>query len=97
MSELSKLRRPGSSPFPTVRKSPDPFQPEMGEMDFSEDMAEYENTVASTVQETENTEQNTQEMQIRRERHRLRQHRKKNKKEEVEPTPPEENLIDIRA
>lgn len=98
MSDIGKLRRPGSSPFPTVRKSADPFQPEMGEMDFSQDLNEFEAEASSTVRETEKAEQNVIMDENRQKQFRQRK-RKKKKEEEEEKKAKEsaDSFIDLQA
>jgi hypothetical protein len=98
MSDVGRLKRPGGSPFPSVRKSPDPFMPELGQIDFSQDVQEFDKHFSTSVAETEKTEQNIINEETRRKQFRQRQRRKK---EEAEPTPKpekdEDSLIDLTA
>jgi hypothetical protein len=82
MSDISKIKRRGASPFPSIRKSADPFQPEMGEMDFAQDVEEFDSVYSSVVHEPEPAEQ----AQIHEENHQkqFRQRKKKKKSEEEE-------------
>jgi hypothetical protein len=57
MSDIGKVRRTGGSSFPSVRKSSDPFVPELGEVEFSEELAEFDESQARSVRETVKTTQ----------------------------------------
>ncbi len=98
MSDIGKLRKAGGRNFPTVRKSSDPFQPEQGEMDFSQDLEEFQVSQSTSVSETEKAEQGIIHDENRRKQYRKR---KKKKKEEEENEIPrdeyEEPLIDLKA
>ncbi len=96
MSDIGRLRRGGNPSIPTIRKSADPFQPEMGQMDFTQEMEEVNAVFSTSVQETEKTEQNIIDDENRRKQYRLR--KRKRKKEEEKNNPEEEELLlDITA
>lgn len=95
MSDVGRLKRRDGSRFPSVRKSADPFQPEMGEMDFTQDVEEFDNVYSTAVNETEKTEQSVINEEDRRKQYKYR--KRKRKKDEEENEEPEENFIDLRA
>ncbi len=98
MSDVGKLRRSGGSSLPTVRKSPDPMQPEMGEMDFSQDLVEHEAQMASSISETEKAEQAAIREENRRKQYRRRKKREKDEEEEDQETPKEQDsFVDVTA
>jgi len=97
MSDVSKLRRSGRSPFPTIRKSADPFQPEMGEMDFHQEVDEFDAHYSTAVQEPEKAEQGIINDQNPRKQYRRRKRKRKNEDDEVTKTINEDSLIDIQA
>jgi hypothetical protein len=95
MSDVGRLRRSGGTVFPSVRKSADPFVPESGEMDFSQELSEFDALSSTSVREPEATEQT-----VIREENRRKQfkYRKRHRKEEEEETPKEEEiLVDLSA
>lgn len=95
MSDVGRLRRSGGSPFPTIRKSADPFQPEMGEMDFSQEIEEYDALESTSVREPERTEQSVIRDENRRKQY--RQRKRKKKKDEDKAGLDKDVLIDLRA
>ena len=99
MSDVGSLKRPGGSPFPTVRRSADPFQPELGQIDFSHDFKEYDNQFTTAVSETDKTEQNIINDENRRKQFRQRQKKRKEEEEKKakKPEDEEEGFIDLTA
>jgi hypothetical protein len=95
MSDVGKLRRSGGTAFPTLRKSADPFQPEMGEMDFSQEILEHDALESTSVREPEKTEQSVIRDENRRKQY--RQRKRKRKKDEENPEGVGEVLVDVRA
>lgn len=95
MSDVGRLKRSGGSRFPSVRKSADPFQPEMGEMDFTQDVEEFDNVYSTAVSETEKTEQSVIHEEDRRKHYKYR--KRKRKKDEEDNEEPEDNFIDLQA
>lgn len=95
MSDVGRLKRT-NSPFPTVRKSADPMQPEMGEMDFAQDVEEFDSAYSTAVHEAEKAEQTAISDQNPRKQYRKR---KKKKKDEDEENEKEETelFVDIRV
>lgn len=57
MSDVGRIKKRGESPFPSVRKSADPLQPEQGEVEFTQDLDEYLEATNKSVKETEKAEQ----------------------------------------
>jgi hypothetical protein len=96
MSDVGKLRRPGGAVFPTFRKSATPFVPEMGEIDFSQDLLEFDAQESTSVRESEHTEQAVIRDGNRRKQFKYRQ---KKHKEDEEQKPKEEGAqhIDLQA
>jgi len=94
MSDVGKLKRYGQSKFPSVRKSSDPLTPEMGEINFSEEVAEFDALYSTSVQEPEKTEQTIINEENRRRQFRFR---KKNPKKEEKKVENEDNLVDLQA
>ena len=82
MSDVGKLRRPGGTVFPTFRKSANPFAPEMGEIDFSQDLLEYDAQESTSVHESEHTEQAVIRDENRRKQFKYRQRKKKEDEEQ---------------
>jgi hypothetical protein len=97
MSDVGRLKRPGGSPFPSVRKSADPFQPEMGEMDFSQEVAEFDALYSTAVQEPGKTEQTIISDENRKKQFRYRKRKRKKDDEENKSKESEENFIDLQA
>lgn len=99
MSDVGKLRRTGGARFPTIRKSADPMEPEMGEMDFSREMVEFDAIETVSVHETEKTEAATIYEENRRKQYRQRQRRKKDEEEAARraAAEQEDSLIDLQA
>jgi hypothetical protein len=101
MSDVGRIKRRGASPFPSVRKSADPFQPEMGEMDFEQDVEQFDNIYSTVVQEPEPTEQALIREDNRNKQFRQRKKKKKeedeeeNKKKKKEEDP--EIFVDLRV
>ncbi len=96
MSDVGKLKRPGGSPFPSVRKSADPFQPEMGEMDFAQEVEEFDSTLSTVVKEAEKTEQTIINDENRQKQYRQRK-RKRKKDDDENEEEEDEILVDIRV
>ncbi|MCP5054968.1 MAG: hypothetical protein GY940_47820 [bacterium] len=98
MSDVSKLRRSGGSPFPSVRKSADPFQPEMGEIDFAQQVEEVDSSYSTSVQEPTPTEQTLIHEEQQRKQYRQRKRkRKKEEDDEDENESDDKPLIDLQA
>jgi len=101
MSDVGRVKRPGGSPFPSVRKSSDPFVPEMGEIEFSQEVEEFDNHLSTAVQEAEKTEQNVITEENRNKQYRQRKKNDKDNEEEEQEEPleleHEEALIDLTA
>jgi hypothetical protein len=96
MSDVGKLRRPSGRRLPSVRKSADAFQPEMGEMDFSQELSEVDAQDSTSVRETEETEQTIIRDENRRKHFKYRK-RKRKEDEEPKPEGEEEVLVDLQA
>lgn len=96
MSDVGRLKRGSGSRFPSVRKSADPFQPEMGEMDFSQEVEEFDTLYSSAVMESEKTDNPVITDENRRKQYRY-QKRKRKEDDEKNPTPPEEHFLDLQA
>ena len=96
MSDVGRLRRRGGAIFPSVRKSADPFQPESGEMDFSQELAEFDALASTSVREPEATEETVVRDENRRQQFKYRK-RKRKKDEDENPEAEEEILIDVQA
>lgn len=96
MSDVGKLKRGGGAIFPSVRKSADPFVPEAGEMDFSQELAEFDALAATSIREPEAPEQTVIRDENRRQQFKYRK-RKRKKDEEEESKEEEEILIDLQA
>jgi len=47
----------GQSPFPTLRRSPDPMQPESPQIESGQEVADFDQQTRRAIQETEKTEQ----------------------------------------
>lgn len=97
MSDIGSLRRSGGSLLPSIRKSSDPFQPEMGQMDFSQEMDEVNAVFTTAVQETEKTEQNVITDENRRKQYRFRKPKRKKEDEEKNQSQEEELFVDLTA
>jgi hypothetical protein len=98
MSDVGSLKRPGGSPFPSVRKSSDPFVPEMGQIDFTHEVQEFDSQFSTSVHESEKTEQNIISEENRRRQFRQRQRKRKAEEEkETKPGEDDESLIDLTA
>lgn len=95
MSDVGRLKRT-SSPFPTVRKSADPMQPEMGEMDFAQDVEEFDSAYSTAVHEAEKAEQTAISDQNPRKQYRRRKRKRKDEEDE-EKKEDTEILVDIRV
>lgn len=95
MSDVGRLRKSGGTVFPTIRKSADPFQPEMGEMDFSQEISEFDAMESTSVREPEKTEQSVIRDENRRKQYRQRKRKKKKDEEKTEGEG--EVLIDLSA
>ncbi len=80
MSDVGKLKRAGVRKFPSVRKTADPMQPELGELDFAEDMVQFEQETARQVSGTSQTDEAVINEEERRKQYRMR--KKKDEKEE---------------
>lgn len=96
MSDVGRLRRFDNSRFPSVRKSSDPFNPEMGEMDFSQDIEEFDSMYSTAVLESEKTEQPVIRDENRRRQYRYRKRQQK-QNETKNATEPEERFVDLQA
>jgi hypothetical protein len=96
MSDVGRLKRRGESPFPSVRKSADPFVPEMGEADFTQDVENFDSQYSTAVSETEKAEQHTIVEENRRKSYRQRK-RKRKQDEEGNVIEEEDILIDVSA
>ena len=96
MSDVRKLRRTGGAVFPSIRKSADPFVPEAGEMDFSQELAEFDALASTSIREPEAPEQTIIRDENRRRQFKYRK-RKRKKDEEEKPEKEEETLIDLQA
>jgi len=96
MSDVGKLRRGGGALFPSVRKSADPFVPESGEMDFSQELAEFDALASTSIREPEAPEQTVIRDENRRRQFKYRK-RKRKTGEEEKPEKEEETLIDLQA
>lgn len=96
MSDIGRVKR-GASRMPFKRKSADPFQPEMDEMDSTQDVKEYDEVFSSVVQGPEKTEQNIVNAEKRKKRLQKKKRRRKN--EEIEESPPlgDDILLDLKA
>jgi hypothetical protein len=98
MSDVGRLRRSGGTVFPSVRKSADPFVPESGEMDFSQELSEFDAQSSTSVRESEATEQTVIRDENRRKQFK---YKKKHQKEDEEETSKEEKeeevLVDLSA
>lgn len=100
MSDIGRVRKPGSSPFPTIRKSVDPLQPESGEIEFSEELKNFDETSMRTVQETEKAinsriEDNDKEKKLKK---RFEKREKKKQEQESEEDLQEEgSIVDIEV
>jgi len=100
MSDVGRVRKPGSSPFPTIRKSVDPLQPESGEIEFSEELKKFDETSMRTVQETEKAinsriEDNDREKKLKK---RFKKKKRNEKEEESEEELEEEgSIVDIEV
>ena len=94
MSDVGRIKRRSGSPFPTVRKSADPFVPEMGEADFTQDVEDFDAQYSTAVSETEKAEQHTIVEENRRKSYRQRK-RKQKKDEEGNIIQEEGVIIDI--
>ncbi|MGE5344185.1 MAG: hypothetical protein ACM3SY_22185 [Candidatus Omnitrophota bacterium] len=81
MSDIGKLRRPGSTFFPNMRKSVDPLMPEMGQIEFSQDVREFDTHFSTSVSESEKTEENVISDETKRKQFRQRQRKKKEEEE----------------
>jgi hypothetical protein len=98
MSDVGKVRRIDGSPFPSVRKSADPFVPEMGQIDFSHEVREFDAHISTSVQESEKAEQNIIDDETRRRQFRQRQRKRKEEEEKnAKPKEDEENFVDLTA
>ncbi len=104
MSDINRIRRgPEGPPFPIVRKSTDPLQPESGEVLFSEEMSKYDTESTSTVQGTDKTENSVIREDTRRKRLEKRnagRHGREPQGEgagEAAESGPEEKLIDLEV
>jgi hypothetical protein len=95
MSDVGRLRKSGGSVFPTIRKSADPFQPEMGEMDFSQEIEEHDAIESTSVREPEKTEQSV--IRDENKRKQYRQRKRKRKKDDEKTEGEGDVLIDLRA
>ncbi len=96
MSDVGRLRRRGGGIFPSVRKSADPFQPEAGEMDFSQELEEFDALASTSIREPEAAEQTVIRDENRRQQFKYRK-RKRKKDEEKNPEEEDEILIDLQA
>jgi hypothetical protein len=96
MSDVGRLKRRSGSPFPSVRKSADPFVPEMGEADFTQDVDEFNDVYATAVREPEKTEQNVILDENRRKQFRQRKRQRK-KDEEGNITEEDDIFVDIKV
>lgn len=96
MSDVGRLRRRGGAIFPSVRKSADPFQPESGEMDFSQELAEFDALASTSIREPEAAEQAVIREENRRRQFKYKK-RKRKKDEEENSEAEEEILIDVQA
>lgn len=94
MSDVGRLKRRNDSVFPTVRKSADPFVPEMGEAEFSQDVEQFDSLHSTAVREPEKTEQNVIVDGNRRKQFRQRK-RKQKEDEEGNVTVEEDIFVDI--
>lgn len=99
MSDIGRLKRHGGSPFPSVRRSSDPFQPELGQIDFSHEFKEYDKQFTTAVAETDKTEQNIISDENRRKQFRQRQRKRKEEEEKKakKTEDEEEGFIDLTA
>jgi hypothetical protein len=97
MSDVSKIRRSGGSPLPIIRKSADPFQPELGEMDFSQQLEEVDEIYSTTVQSSQEIEETAIRDDDEHNRREKKKKRKKYKEEESPPIPDEESLVDLKV
>jgi len=96
MSDVGRLKRRSGSPFPSVRKSADPFVPEMGEADFTQDVDEFNDVYATAVREPEKTEQNVILDENRRKQFRQRKRQRK-KDEKGNVTEEDDIFVDIKV
>ncbi len=99
MSDVGRVRKPGSSPFPTIRRSVDPLQPESGEIEFSEELKNFDETSMRTVQETEKVinsriEDNDKEKKLKK---RFKKREKKREEQESEELQEEGSIVDIEV
>jgi len=94
MSDVGKIKRRGEGVLPTVRKSADPFVPEMGEAEFTQDIEEYDLLHSTAVHEPEKTEQNIISDENRRKQFRQRK-RKRKEDEEGNISEEEDIFVDI--
>lgn len=104
MSDVGKVRRTDSTIFPSYRKSATPFVPEMGEIDFSQDLLEFDAQASTSVRESEHTEQAVIRDENRRRQFKFRQKKQKVVEEveeqKLQPSPPPGECthhIDIQA
>jgi len=97
MSDVGRVRKPGSSPFPTIRKSVDPLQPESGEIEFSEELKNFDETTIRTVQETEKTLNSRIEENDREKKLKKKPQKRKKKEKDKHEAREEGALIDIEV
>lgn len=97
MSDVGRLRRSGGTVFPSVRKSADPFVPESGEMDFSQDLAEFDALASTSIREPEATEQAVIREENRRKQFKYKKRKRKEDEDEDENPQEEEILVDLSA
>jgi len=93
MSDVGRLRRTSGTMFPSVRKSADPFMPEMAQIDFSHDVQEYDRHFSTTVSESEKSELNTISDETRRRQFRQRKRREREEEEQKKAAEEDEDLF----
>ena len=96
---IGGMKKVGRTRFPTIRRSTDILQPEMGEADFSETMKTYDEEQSRSISETETVEQKLVRENEEREQQKKKKQQQQQLDEEAEAEVDEEGIlrIDIRV